>query len=78
MGLLDSNLYSQQKKYIPKNEFLSQASLLKNQEELEQYTNAVIANNNEVLGAELKAKDPNTYKAWEDYSNHNPSWLNLE
>lgn len=78
MGLLDSNLYSQQKKYIPKNEFLSQASLLKNQEELEQYTNAVIANNNEVLGAELKAKDPNAYKAWEDYSNHNPSGLNLE
>ena len=73
MGLLDSNLYSQQKKYIPKNEFLSQASLLKNQEELEQYTNAVIANNNEVLGAELKAKDPNAYKAWEDYSNYNPS-----
>ena len=78
MGLLDSNLYSQQKKYIPKNEFLSQASLLKNQEELEQYTNAVIANNNEVLGAELKAKDPNAYKAWEDYSNYNPSGLNLE
>ena len=78
MGLLDSNLYSQQKKYIPKNEFLSQASLLKNQEELEQYTNAVIANNNEVLGAEIKAKDPNAYKAWEDYSNYNPSGLNLE